>query len=167
MSSRQGMRTTVRGGTRRAVFRGFSLVSAIFLLVVLAGLGVAMVNIFTVQQTSSALDVQGVRAYQAARAGIEWGLFQRLRNGDPYCIPGPANPGPTVNSFALPPGTTLSSFTVTVVCSRTAFPGGVVALDRYRIVSTACNQPTGGANPICPNANASPDYVQRVVQVEF
>ena len=41
--------------------RGVGLVTAIFLLVVIAGLAVAMVTVFTTQQTSSALDVQGTR----------------------------------------------------------------------------------------------------------
>ena len=59
---------------------GIGLVTAIFLLVVLAGLAVAMVGISGAQHSASALDVQGARAYQAARAGIEWGLFQSLRN---------------------------------------------------------------------------------------
>ena len=60
--------------------RGFGIVTAVFLLVVLAGLGAALVNLSTVQHTASALDVQGARAYQAARAGIEWGLYRQLRN---------------------------------------------------------------------------------------
>lgn len=139
---------------------GFSIVTAIFLLVVLAGLGAAILNISRVQHSTSAMDVQGARAYQAARAGVEWGLFQQLQVGGTYC-----NPGPTTSSFALPAGTTLSQFTVTVVCTRTA--GTIAALDRYQIIATACNQPTSVGTPSCPNPNDSPEYVQRVVQVEF
>ena len=56
--------------------RGFSLVSAIFLLVVIAALGAFSLTVFTSQQQSDALDVLGKRTYQAARAGIEWGTFQ-------------------------------------------------------------------------------------------
>ena len=55
---------------------GFSLVTAIFLLVILASLGAFIVTVSGLQQTSSALDVQGSRAYQAARSGIEWGTYQ-------------------------------------------------------------------------------------------
>ncbi len=58
---------------------GVGLVTAIFLLVVLAGLGVASVTLFTSQQASSNLDLEGAKAYQAARAGIEWGLYEQLR----------------------------------------------------------------------------------------
>lgn len=86
--------------------RGFAIVTAIFILVVLAVLGAFIVNVSTNQQIGSALDVQGVRAYQAARAGIEWGLYQQLRTGS--CAP--------TSSFN-PAATTLANFTVTVTCS--------------------------------------------------
>ena len=61
--------------------RGFSIVSAIFLLVVLSLLGSLMLTFSTVQHITGAQDVQGSRAYQAARAGIEWGLYQLLQTG--------------------------------------------------------------------------------------
>lgn len=61
--------------------RGFSLVTAIFLLVVIAGLGVFAVTLSTTQHQSQAMDVLGKRAYQAARAGIEWGAFQIIQSG--------------------------------------------------------------------------------------
>ena len=56
--------------------RGFAIVSAIFILVVLSVLGAAMVSLSTSQHLGSAQDVQGARAYQAARSGVEWGLYQ-------------------------------------------------------------------------------------------
>jgi MSHA biogenesis protein MshP len=58
--------------------RGFSLVAAIFLLVILSALGVFMLSMSTVQQTTSAQDLQGSKAYQAAKAGIEWGAYRIL-----------------------------------------------------------------------------------------
>jgi hypothetical protein len=209
---------------------GFSLVTAIFLLVVLSALGAATLTIFAVHQNSSALDVQGARAYQAARAGMEWGVYQQLRNGS--CV--------ASSSFQLPANTTLSSFWVTVACTYTRDPVGaggipsplanpilstlavgsalvtvpnaailtagmrvwgagvpsgtvilstdttantvtlsnlatltgvspvayVSTLDRWSISATACNQPAAAA-PRCPNPNTGPDYVERVVRVEF
>ncbi len=59
--------------------QGFALATAIFLLVVLAALGAAMLTFSSAQHVGSAMDVQGARAYQAARAGIEWGAYQALR----------------------------------------------------------------------------------------
>ena len=55
--------------------RGFSIITAIFLLVVLSFLGIAMVSFSTSQHQSSAMDVMGSRAYQAARAGVEWANY--------------------------------------------------------------------------------------------
>jgi MSHA biogenesis protein MshP len=90
----------------RGVQRGFSLVSAIFLLVVLAVLGVAMVSFSTMQNQSQALDVMGSRAYQAAQAGIEWAAYTILATS-------PVVPGGTV----IPAGELagdLSGFSVSV-----------------------------------------------------
>lgn len=129
--------------------RGFGIVTAVFLLVVLAGLGAALVNLTTVQHTVSAFDIQGARAYQAARAGIEWGLYRELR----------VNSCAATSSFAVP----ATGFTVTVQCTLTAGPG---TLQRYQLLATACNQPVGG---VCSAASASnnTDYVQRVLQAEL
>ncbi len=57
---------------------GFALPSAIFLIVILALLAAFMVRISVGQQASSALDVQGVRAYHAAKAGLDIALYQIL-----------------------------------------------------------------------------------------
>ena len=48
---------------------GFVLPTAIFLLVVLAALATYMVSLSRTSHISSALDVQGTRAYLAARHG--------------------------------------------------------------------------------------------------
>lgn len=53
---------------------GFALVNAIFLLVVLALLGVVMVTLSGVQSRTPVFALQGARAYHAARSGIEWGI---------------------------------------------------------------------------------------------
>lgn len=138
---------------RAGRMRGFSLVTAIFLLVVLAALAAVLVNISTFQQTESALDVQGVRAEQAARAGLEWGLQRQISAG---LSAGAPCVGAT--TFSLPAGTTLSSFGVSVQCSTVTGPG---TLTSWTITATACNQP-GPAG--CPNPGNNPDYVQRRLQ---
>lgn len=145
---------------RAGAEKGFSLISAIFLLVVLAALGAAIVNISTVQHTSSALDVQGARAYQSAKAGIEWALYQELQVGGGYCT------NAVTTTFALPAATTLNGFSVTVVCTPTAVATVDPVLTARQVVATACNQPLPG-NPGCPNANPGPDYVQRVIAIRL
>lgn len=129
--------------------RGFGIVTAVFLLVVLAGLGAALVNLTTVQQTTSSLDIQGARAYQAARAGIEWGLYRQLRN----------NSCAAPSSFVVP----ANGFTVTVQCILTTGPG---TLQRYQVVAVACNQPVNGACTAAATSNST-DYVRRRLQAEF
>lgn len=111
---------------RLAAARGFAIISAIFLIVILAALGTFMVTFSSVQQITSAQDVQGSRAYHAARAGIEWGAYQVL-------IGGAGCPAPTT----LSPAGTLTGFSVAVSC--VAFPttesGNAVVF--YQIISTA------------------------------
>jgi MSHA biogenesis protein MshP len=140
---------------RRAA--GVGMVTAIFLLVVLAGLAVAMVSLTSTQQSSAALDEQGARAYQAARAGLEWALWVRLQGAS--ATPAIALACPGVYSFPLPPGSTLSAFTVTVVCTA---PTGVG--QRLQIQSTACAPAAGG---VCPNPAPGADYVQRRLEAEL
>jgi MSHA biogenesis protein MshP len=88
--------------------QGFLLPVAIFLLVVLAGLGAYALNLSLLQQATSTQDVQGARAYQMARAGVEWVAYQTL-------APGTANLG---NCPASPSSFSLEGFAVTVTCVR-------------------------------------------------
>jgi len=112
-----------------------------------------MLWLTSAQNRGSAQDVQGARAYQAARAGAEWGLFQLLRAGQ--CGAG------TDITFA---GTELAGFVASVVCERVASTdesGSVVSV--YEITSTACNVPNSGS---CKDVAAvGNDYVERQVRV--
>jgi MSHA biogenesis protein MshP len=123
----------------------FALPSAIFLLVILAALGAFVLSVSTSQHMGAALDVQGERAYQAARAGIEWGLFQSVRNGS--C-------GSTTLTFA---GTTLAGFTTTISCSTSSANEGGTTVNVDKITATACNQAP------CPNAASGANYVERQI----
>lgn len=122
--------------------RGFSIVSAIFLLVVLAFLGAAMVTFSTAQHQSAAMDVLGARAYQAARSGLEWGVYQVTQGG-----------GACAATTTLPAmAGTLAGFTVTVTCAST---GGLVeagktggAVTVYNLTSTATQGVLGSASYI-------------------
>ena len=129
--------------TMQNIQRGFSLVSAIFLLVVIAALGTFAVTLSTTQQQSAALDVLGARAYQAARAGIEWGAYQALRSSS-CSVP---------TTLAALPGT-LANFTVTVQCSSTAASEAGTAITIYQLTSTAKQ-----------GTPATPNYVERQMSV--
>lgn len=123
--------------------RGFSLISAIFLLVVIAALGTFAVTLSTSQQQSAALDVLGSRAYQAARAGIEWGAYQALQNNS--CTN-------TTTLAAMP--NTLANFNVTVDCTSSAASEASATVTMYQLTSTAKQ-----------GATTTPNYVERQMSV--
>jgi MSHA biogenesis protein MshP len=149
--------------------RGFSIVAAIFLLLVLALLGAVVVSVIGIQQASSQLDLLGVRAYHSARAGMEWGARSVL-DPDNTLNPGSCSPvvmpscpaSPTnLNTLAA----SLSSFTVTVTCTQTAdTTEGNRNVRVFTLVATACNQPSGGA---CPNPAPAGEYVERQLQASL
>ena len=141
--------------------QGFLLPAAIFILVILAALGAYALNITSIQQTTSTQDVQGARAYQAARAGVEWAAYQVL------------TPGTTAlaNCPASPTSLTIDGFTVAVTCSRSADyseQGTDHTIALYDIVSTASFGTAGALNYIerqvqltlskCLGTDATPNY---------
>jgi MSHA biogenesis protein MshP len=129
--------------------RGAALMAAIFLLIVIGALITYLLKMSGLQHSSVALDVMGARAYQASRAGIEWGVYRALR--DNTCV-GSA-------SFGLAGG--LSEFTVTVACTDTPYTEvDSIAKHVYLIQATACNRPNAGACPGTPG----PFYVERQLQ---
>lgn len=149
------------------VARGFTIVTAVFLLVVLSLLGVFIVSVTGLQQSSQQLDVLGVRAYHAARAGVEWAAWQVLDpNNDLPGFGGTANlppcPGATTHLTGL--GGSLSPYTVTVTCNaaiNAPTTEGNRNVGAYLIIATACNQPAAGA---CPNPAPASGYVERQIQ---
>ena len=137
----------------RKLQQGFSLVTAIFLLVVLGGLGAMMMTFFTAQQQSSALDVLGSRAYQAAHAGIEWATYNVASQtaGTQWAM------CPGVQALAL--GGDLAAFNVSVSCTTASFVEGGTTIFIYDLVSNS-----SGVN----NATAgSPDFVERVIRAQL
>lgn len=126
---------------RRA--RGFALVLALFLIVSLAAIGAYLLSVSNVQVETGIMDEQGARAYQAARAGLDWGAYRVLRNG--VC-----------------PTTTIplaSGFIAEVTCTSFGPENeGGTPVSTYRIVSTGCN-----ATPCSSGTGAT--YVERQLQL--
>lgn len=133
---------------------GFSLVTAIFLLVVIAALGTFAVTLSTTQQQSAALDVLGSRAYQAARAGIEWAAFNVAQSpaSSPTAWSGcAAGAGVTV-------GGNLAPFSpVTVNCSAASYVEGASTIWIYDVSAVATTGGTAG----------SPNYIERQLSVKM
>lgn len=142
--------------TNPHVQRGFGAIAAIVVLVFLAVLAAAMMKLGVSQQTGSVQDVLSARAWQAARAGTEWGVYHAIQNS--RCAP-----TITLNLSVS------TGFWVTVSCSLKNYTEGEVAagtaqaLRVYTINAVACND-SGG----CPASGAqvaSPGYVERARQV--
>jgi MSHA biogenesis protein MshP len=140
--------------------RGFLLIAAVFLLVVLAGMVAYLMSVTTTTQAASASDFNA--AYQAARTGIEWATYQILRDpgGGTFrsaCTAGSASRNQTY-------GGNLAGFTTTVTCTAVGplTEGASTTVYVYKIVANACNEPSGGA---CPVTTPSATYVDRELSV--
>lgn len=108
---------------------GFAAIAAMFLLVVLAGLGAFMVSFSNAQQLSAAQDIQGTRAYWAARAGLDWAIAAVVANPSacPLSPPTSANTG--------------SSFSLTLVCTPYSYLEGGATVQIYVFESRASTSP--------------------------
>lgn len=134
---------------RGAMQRGFAIVAAIFLLLLMAALGALMVTSSSTSNVTSAQDIQGVRAYQAARAGLEWGIYRALK---------PAAPGICDYGNATLPALAedLAPFVVSVACVSTTATEGVETVILYDISSTATlGTAVGSANYVERRLNAT------------
>lgn len=111
--------------------RGFAAIAAIFLVVILAALGAFMLTFSNTQQLTSAQDLQGTRAYWAARAGLEWGIGSVAASvSTPPACPAPS----TTLATAFDGG-----FSVTVTCSRADYTEASASANRFifQIISVA------------------------------
>lgn len=153
---------------KRLPQQGFGSIMVILIVVVLAAFAAAVVKFGTVQASTSAQDISSARAWQAAKAGTEWGLYQAIRPGETWHTVAGCNAasGTPVNISGANLG-----FTVSVRCQAVDYnegealvSGGLVpqVVRHFVITATACN----GGNA-CPDAAAAvtPSYVERVRQV--
>jgi MSHA biogenesis protein MshP len=118
----------------------------------------------TTSQAASAADQNSARALQAARAGTQWGLYELLDSGVNVFKTGCDGGGASASS-SRNFGSTLSSFTVTVTCTRVSFTEGTLTVKAYSLVANACNEPASGS---CPNtATTSSTYVERQLSLSL
>lgn len=111
---------------RRRPDRGFTLVSAVFLIVVVALLATFMVSIGTTQQQTATWSVLGARAFAAAQSALERALHGVLDSG---CAGVPA-----AFTFA---GGALDGFQATLACSATAVDEAGTAYNVYALEAQA------------------------------
>ena len=125
---------------------GFSIVMAIFILVVLSLLGAYMVKLSGVQHATSTYVIQGARAYQSAKAGIGWAI-SRISAGAVCGDISSASP----LSFS-----DINGFSITLTCSSQTFSEGADTPVVYKI--TALSE-FGAYN--------SANYISRKIEVSI
>lgn len=114
--------------------RGFALVAALFVMIVIALVVLAMARLSANQHGSNSLAIQQARAYQTARAGLEWGIHTVTRPGTVDCSGFGSNP-----FNVLLAGSNLSEFAVQVSCSVTAYAENGGTRYIYQLTATAQN----------------------------
>lgn len=133
---------------------GFAYIAAVILLVVMAGMAIAVVRLNLSQANAATGAALAARAGQAARAGVEWSVNQLLNKNAVGCT------SDNLTDFQADTG-----FKVSVTCTYTAYNEGLdaggqpIVKNLYQIVSVACN----GSGNACPEDASSmqPDYVER------
>jgi MSHA biogenesis protein MshP len=124
--------------------RGFSLVSAVFLLVVLAGLGAYAVRLNTLGQQTATAGLRAAQAFQAARTGAAWAAYRALNGG--VCAAATLN---------LTEGAT-AGFRVDVQCTQSSHTEGASTVRVFVFDVRAEAGVYGG-----------PDYVSRRLQTKI
>lgn len=130
--------------TRGRASRGFALVPALFLIVVVGMLAALALRMTMAQQGTVILALQQARALAAARAGIDWAAYLALTNGT--CSGGTLN----LTEAAL------AGYQVVVTCTATPYADGSSTFQSFTVAATATTGSYG-----------SPDFVQRVVRATF
>lgn len=135
-----GCRPAGIDGRGPASQRGFSLIAAVFLIVVLAALGTFAARMAVTQQETVNLALLEAQAQAAANSGIEYGANQALRWS--RC--------PLSKSLSLT-ATGISGFAVVVQCKLTVHaPSGKTS---YALVSTASRGSYGRADFVSRQAS--------------
>ncbi|CAN5304059.1 hypothetical protein BH11PSE11_BH11PSE11_11370 [soil metagenome] len=115
-----------------------------------------MLTFSSIQNVSSAQDVQGSRAYQAARTGAEWGVYQLLQLDGGAFATACRTPGGTASLLPV----AISGFAINVQCTATSYTEDLHTaaspLWVYQIVSTATSGTLGRT-----------DYVDRQVRLRI
>lgn len=124
----------------RLASRGFAAIAAIFLVVGLASMGAFMLTLSNTQQLTSAQDVQGTRAYWAARAGLEWGISSA--NVSSACPTSPTT-------------LTVDVFNVAVTCGLTSFTEAGVTVKLIQLRSVASSGTVGSVGYVDRSVSAS------------
>lgn len=118
--------------------RGFSLVSAIFVMVVLGLVVAYMLKLGTTTREVSTMSIRGARAHFAAVAGLERGIHAVLGGS---CV--------ASSAFAV------EGFAVSLTCQQTDVTEGSSTYPVYALQATAAAGPPGSIDFISRSVDAT------------
>lgn len=130
---------------RVSVNAGFALPTAIFVVVIVAGIVASMNRLASTQLSESIMQLQSTQAFWAAQTGLEWGM------------------NTTANSASTPPACfanqtlNVGTFSVTVRCQRNDYKEASPTSNWFHFKVTAEAVTTGYSVD-------SPDYAWRSLQ---
>ena len=122
--------------------KGVSIVTAIFLIIVLALMGAGMVSLLSTSQQSISQEITSAKAYMAGRSCLQWGMYQAVY---------PSTVGTYTNTFT-DNTTGLFNTNCTTVISSITNDG----LTFFNLNATASY-----------SNNTSPEFSQRVMRLQF
>lgn len=123
----------------RARQRGFSLVTAIFIVTVLAALGAFVLVLSGVAQQTPVTAFNSAQAYHAARSGLEYGISEVVNNGAAGCTTTLALGVYSVDVTCDPPtlhvdnGFNVAIYTVHAIATRSGTAPGDLAYVRREL----------------------------------
>lgn len=126
--------------TPRRAAAGFALMAAIFLIAVLAALGLVMATMSKVEHDTGTKSLLSDKVYFGAKAGLEWGIQRAIAPTTPSVAACAASTGP----FVLTQGG-LNGVSVTVTCSQ-SLHGAATGVSVFYITSTATIGTLGSIN---------------------
>lgn len=134
--------------------QGFGILAAMVVLVLLATMAAAVARLGWTQQTTFSQNMLAAKANQAARAGLEWGMYKAVKD----------NTWASCNTSQTLDLRTDTEMYVTVTCSYDSYSEGESAVGVastvkvYKLVAVACN-----GSGSCPDNTAAvkPYYVER------
>lgn len=149
---------------------GFTLVSAIFLIVALAALGIYMVTISGVQHATTSHAAVAARVYYSAKSGLEWAMHRTVNTVLSESGPTPCPEAGFCDCFTNPGTATTTLTPITFSLSGDALDGiGVRVICKY-----STHKEGGGSNDpfnvyvITSEAEYSafgaPDYARRRIE---
>lgn len=121
---------------------GFGLAAAMFVIIIITAVITAMARLAETQNATNSLALQQARAYQAARAGLEWGIYEAVKITPSSCEPS--------ESFSA---TGFDGFTITVKCEEV--DAGLIAEENKAVIFYTINATAEYG------AAGSPDYAYR------